>query len=282
MNKRGLYSSSEFSKKLLPKNRREVFFDVFKMHFFSFVKMGLIFFFFSLPLLSLYFIKDYSYIVAFENDVSNSMALIICTALEFIGVMILSIPIAGFGKIYHEYAWLEPVFFLNDFKEGIKENIVPTLKSMFILSLNIVAFDFAYLFSPSGWLMAIPFGVGVTFVLPVVLHVIFINFIYTNKYMVNFKLGCFFYLKHIISTFLCLLPLLAPKVYTLFIMSNIIALLTKYGVLLVYIIFLVPFIFLAIQLNEMRIFDIHINIQRFPHLVDKGMYKEEQDQNEEF
>lgn len=281
MARKSMYSENTFSKDQLPSNRREVFFDVFKLHYFSFVKIGVILFAFAIPLFAINFVKDYSFIIASETGNSNTTMLVTCIAIETVCVLLMSIPIAGLGKIYHEYAWLEPVFFLDDFKKGIKENIKPTLISVVIIAILNAIFNFVYFFVDSGWIIAVPFGFNIAVLYPIIMHTLFTSFIYTNKYWDNFKLGCFFYLRHLPTTLLSIILICAFKVYDLFQFVYIYGILTKYLVFLVIIIFIMPFIFLGVQLNEMRIFDKHINSVRFPHLVNKGLYIENKDSRKE-
>ena len=271
MKRNDLYSKETFTKESLPHNRRQLFFDIFKLHYFSFVKMGVILILFALPLFVVNFFKDYSFIVAKESGNSNNIMVVTCLIIEFFLIILLAVPISGFGKIYHEYAWLEPVFFGDDFKSGIKENIKPTIISAIIVAVSNLIFNIVYYFVDSGWIMAIPFGFNVAVFFPIIMHTIYINFIYTNKYFVNFKLGCYFYLQHLPTTMLSIILIVLFKVYDLFQFANIIAILTKYLVFLIIFIFFMPMILMGIQLNEMRIFDKHINSVRFPHLVNKGL-----------
>ena len=281
MARKSMYSKNSFSKDQLPSNRREVFFDVFKLHYFSFVKIGLILFAFAIPLFIVNFIKDYSFIIANETGNSNTTMLVTCIGIETLCILLMSIPVAGLGKIYHEYAWLEPVFFADDFKKGVKENITPSLISVIIIAILNAIFNFVYYFVDSGWIIAIPFGFNIAVLYPIVMHTLFTCFIYTNKYWDNFKLGCFFYFRHLPTTLLSIILICAFKVYDLFQFAHIYGILTKYLVFLVIIIFVMPFIFLGVQLNEMRIFDKHINSVRFPHLVNKGLYIENKDPGKE-
>ena len=282
MARKSMYSKNSFSKEQLPSNRREVFFDVFKLHYFSFVKIGLILFAFAIPLFVVNFIKDYSFIIAYETGNSNTTMLVTCIGIEAVCIILMAIPISGLGKIYHEYAWLEPVFFADDFKKGISENIKPTLISVIMIAILNAIFNLVFYFTSSGWVIAIPFGFNIAVLYPIIMHTLYTSFIYTNKYWDNFKLGCFFYFRHLPTTLLSIILICAFKVYDLFQFKHIYGILTKNLVFLVIIIFVMPFIFLGVQLNEMRIFDKHINSLRFPHLVNKGLYvKEANKPNEE-
>lgn len=279
MNRRDLYSKESFREDSLPKNRKEVFFDILRLHYFSLMKIGLILFAFAVPLFAICFFKDYSFIIAHENGTNNGNIIVICSVIEAFLILLLAVPVSGFGKILREFAWLEPVFFGSDFKSGIKDNIKPTMISALIIAILNLIFNIVYYFSASGWFVAIPFGFNVAVFFPILMHTIFINFIYTNKYWVNFKLGMFFYFKHLPTTFLSTFLIVMFKIYDLFQFANLIAILTKYLVFLVFIIFILPIILIGTQLNELRIFDKHINSVRFPDLVNKGIYvkKDEND-----
>lgn len=272
MRKKSLYSTSDFKKDSLPTNRKELFWDILKNHYFSFLKTGLILVLFCLPLLFIGFIKDYSYIYANENGISNEATLITASAVEIIFVILLSIFASGMGKIYKEYSWMDPVFFKDDFKIGVKENIKPTIISAIFIALLNFFFNFVYVVSDNGFITAIPFGFNTVVLFPIFLHVIFINFLYTNKYGTNFSLGCFFYLKHLPSTLLLTMLIILPKAFDFFHFANIFTILTKYIIIAIYIIFIIPLILLIAQLNEMRIFDKRVNVIRFPEMVNKGLY----------
>lgn len=284
MSKKYLYSTKQFSENDLPSNRREVFSDVLKLHYFELIKIGLIILLFALPLFIINFFKDYSFIIAHESGESNNIILIILCIVEVFGVLLLAIPAAGLGKIFREYAWLEPVFFANDFKTSLKDNIKPTFISFLLIAILNLIFNLIYYFLNNGLIIAIPFGFNIAVFFPILMHAIFVNFIYTNKYWVNFKLACFFYLKHLPSTMLCIILICAFKIYDLFQFANIIAILTKNFVFIIILLFIMPMILLGTQLNELRIFDKHINSVRFPELVNKGIHqkteKKEESNNE--
>lgn len=271
MNRKDLYAKNDFSKESLPHNRKEVFFDVSRLHYFSFLKIGVILFLFALPLLTASFFLDYSFIIAHENDSSNALIIIICSFTEIIGLLILAVPISGLGKIYREYVWLEPVFFADDFRKGIKDNYKVTAISFLIIGILNFVFNMIYFFLNNGWIIAIPFGFNVAVLYPILMHTIFLNFTYSNKYGDNFKVACFLYLKHLPTTLLCSILIIAIKAYDLFQLANIIAILTKYLVILIYFVFLLPIIIIGVQLNEMRIFDKEINASRFPELINRGI-----------
>lgn len=281
MSRKYLYSSKQFNENDLPSNRREVFGDVLKLHYFSLIKIGLIILLFALPLFLINFFKDYSFIIAHDTGESNSLILAILCVVEAFAILFLSIPVAGLGRIFREYAWFEPVFFSTDFKTSLKDNIKPTFISCLLIAILNLIFNLIYYFMNSGWIIAIPFGFNLVVFFPIIMHTLFINFTYTNKYWVNFKLACFFYLKHLPSTMLCIVLICAFKIYDLFQFANIIAILTKNFVLIVIVLFIMPMILLGTQLNELRIFDKHINSVRFPELVNKGIHQKTQEKPEE-
>lgn len=281
MSRKYLYSNKQFNENDLPSNRKEVFFDVLKLHYFSLIKIGLIILLFALPLFIINFFKDYSFIVAHETGESNTIILIVLCAVEVLAVLLMSIPAAGLGRIFREYAWLEPVFFTSDFKTSLKDNFKPTFISFVWIALLNLVFNAVYYLYNSGWVIAIPFGLNIGVFFPLLMHAIFINFTYTNKYWANFKVSCYFYFKHLPSTMLCIILICAFKVYDLFQFTNIIAILTKNFVFIIIILFIMPMILLGTQLNELRIFDKHINSVKFPELVNKGIHQKVIDEKEQ-
>ncbi len=275
--KEGQYAASDFTKQQLPSTRKALFWDVFRLHFFAFLRLGVLLWAFSLPLIVIGIVRDVSYIQANEQGTSNFLTLVLCDALTPIGILSLAFWASGVSVIYREYVWLEPVFFGTDFKDGIKKNLGPTLLSTLWASVFVVIFYLCrdYFFSiegeRNGFYIAIPFGFLCFAVMPVLYHTVFLNFLYTNPYHKNLKLGMYLYGKHIPSTLLFLLLLFASRLFDWFHFVNVSMLFLKYLVITVLVIFVLPFVLLAAELHEMSIFDKHINRTRFPQLVDKGL-----------
>ena len=267
------YKKDDFTENSLPSTRAELFNDVSRIHFFDLVKIGLMLLAFFAPLLIVMYLKDYSYIDAYNNDYSNFKVLLIFSFIEVPLVILAFFGVAGVGQIYLNLSFMEPVFFLNDFKEGIKKNWKPTLVSAIIVALFTLLFNYLKICEFSGWFLAIPFGFNFVVIFPIILHTLFLNFVYTNKYSANLKLGCYLYLKHLPTTLLCTLLIVFPLFFELFYSANVLALSLKFVFIVLLFIFYFPFAIFGTQLNELRIFDKRINSTRFPEIVGKGLTK---------
>lgn len=274
--KRNKFASRDFEKNLLPTNRRELFFDVLKLHYLTLLKLGLLLTIFAIPLIVCMFVKDYSYVIKAESGQDNAWFLFFLSFIEAICFMIFAIGLGGIGKIFKEFSWMEPVFFKDDFLKGVKENIKPTLIISLLAGISHIAFNYIYIFSVSPWIKAIPFGFNYAILYPVLLITFFINVIYTNKFFLNLKLGIYVYIKHLPSIILCVLLVYILLIPNFFPMMYFLGSIFKVFLFVLFMIFILPMIILGINLNMMRIFDKEFNQQNFPQLVNKGLFKETQ------
>ena len=153
------FSKSDFNETSLPKNRKELFFDILKQNHSILFKIAGLLILFLIPFLTVLALKDYSFIVAHNEDKSNATMLIVCFILEILAILIFAIAISGFAKIFKELCYMEPVFFKDDFLKGVKENIKPTLLIALIVGIINFMFQYCYYFIDNGWLKAVPFGV---------------------------------------------------------------------------------------------------------------------------
>ena len=265
------FANQEFNSKLLPENRKELFADIFKLHHAKLFLSGLILLLFSIPLLVVLFLKDYSYVSLTDIAEIRSMSLMY-SALEIPAIVILSIGFSGISKVFRNYCWMDPVFFKEDFLSGIKDN---KIQCIFIgLTTGILAFLFNVIriYSNSGWLDAIPFGFIFFGFYPVLIHAFFMNSIYTNKFNMNLKAGAFCYFKFFWRTILTSCLLYIFLVPSLFHFIHPLGVILKYTIIVIFMIFLLPIILLIVNLSEMVIFDSLINKEKFPQLYKKGLY----------
>ena len=149
MRMRNRNATSDFSKSMLPQNRREVFFDVLKIHWRKLLMLGVLFFVVFIPYFGLLWIGDAQrlqidgmseqmtqqqlqeayYNLATFSNVRNAVALVWWL---FFGVVM-----AGMSRVIRQYAWEENVNFFSDFIKGIRDNAKSTMILAFIVGLMV-------------------------------------------------------------------------------------------------------------------------------------------------
>ena len=273
MSKKSKYASKDFTKESLPMNRKELFGDIFKLHHSKLFLCGAIIFLFAIPLILIWFLKDYFYINQQNLNLDIRMFSLIFSIAEIPAFLILSIGFAGIARILRSFSWMEPVFFKLDFSKSVKDNIKPTMISFLIAGVVNLVFDATYLFVNNGFIRAIPFGFNYFIIFPVLLQSYFINSIYTNKYSLNLKLGIYYYFKTIIFTLLFCLIFYGINIYANIHFVYLAGVILKYCIITIVIILLLPVILQIASLYEMKVFDKNINASRFPELINKGLYK---------
>lgn len=272
------YLIQDFTADNLPSTRKEVFFDRLKLHFGKLLKIGLICFLFALPLFVIGLLKDVGIASVYAEYESGSITLeqahiYVATAeniynlLSIVAYLILSIGVAGCMQIIKRLAWIEPIFFRQDFKDGIKSNWRGYIGIfalfgifMFLANLSLNYFD-------NFIISVLPIGVLLAVFLPTALLMLSQNCIYNVTFSENLRNSFALYLKTVPTTLFSMVLMALP---TLFLMiSNIIV---KYALLSVSVIFLLPLAMLFWFLYSCYVFDKNINSKQFPELINKGLH----------
>lgn len=279
-------ATNDFLEEMLPKTRKELFYDIMKLHFLSFLKMGFILFLFSLPLLFLWVLKDVyvmnltaqlsaitdetkkAQLIADIYGISNTTAF-----LSIFALLILFIGLSGIARVIRQYAWMENVFFAHDFVKGIRQNISSCL--LFGFLFGAICALLTFLFHVSMYenirsitlLFAILLGISIFLIFPLFAYTLICIPIYGHRLKKNFQLGLILYIKSPLKTLFVLLC--CSAFYCLYFIPNF------YCHLFVFIIgvFLFPFVFLIFTLFSYRQLDMFINPTTHPELINKGLYQ---------
>lgn len=260
-------ASRPYTCSMLPKNRREVFFDILRLHWGKFFWMGVLIFLFSLPLHLCALLWDH---MAEQTGQAleqwQNLRLIVNIPL----LMLPFIPIAGLLRIMRQYAWGENVFFFYDLSKGLRQNSLQTLlvtlvgSSAFMLAA--VCFRTAAAAGGSiSYAAGIPMGIFLFLIFPLCCYVLTALPVYSNTSIANWKLALAVYSKSPLKSLLMLgclcAPLLASYVPNMYfhIIGRILSSLYM------------PILLLAWTLFCYDQFDQHINTQEYPELVNKGV-----------
>ena len=145
MKKNKIKETSPFGFKL-PSTRKELFFDIIKNHFPRLVGLGLLMLAFMTPLILSFLIGDILSNNLYQSLMNKTLTQeqyeylffvnrLILSGIQLICVVILSIGMGGIIKVYKRLLFLEPVFFKDDFKMGVKDSWKSMLFIYFVLGL---------------------------------------------------------------------------------------------------------------------------------------------------
>lgn len=272
---------TDFTYNDLPKNRKDVFFDVLKLHWRTLLVLGLLILVGALPLLIALFLRDnysLSLVVRVTNgelDATkannlNLKAHMLASIAIAISLFILIIPICGSLKILRNLVWGDPVFFKEDFISGIKNNYKNlAIISLFVGLMTFLEYYLAFL-QADIFAIYIPLGLFVAILVPPMIYVAFQSNIYQSGFFNLLKNGVLMYIKQFPLTIVFDLILLLPLGFSF--MHSF--LLLKYILLVVVIVIFVPYLMMICLLFHNYVFDKYINSKLYPELVNKGMYKD--------
>lgn len=277
-------SKIDFNKSDLPKNRKEVFFDVLKIRYSVLLKLGTLILISLIPLLVVLILEDgslSSVYISLQNGTitEEQYAFEIATlstlfaAIKIIAFMIISITLAGSIKVIKNLIWGEPIFFKEDFLKGIKDNLKNyILVSLIIGSINIgITFTY-YSFTELVFLKVIFYVIFYVLIIPSMLFVCTMSSIYNMSFLQLLSNGLILHIKTLPKTLLATLPLF------LIVSTSFIGLyVVKYIILMVIGLFLIPLYMIGFMLYSCSIFDKYINMQHYPEIVDKGVYRVNKD-----
>ena len=269
---------SDYSKANLPKTRTEQFGRILKDNFVIFIKLGLILMVLMLPFVFAFVMKNISISNLMKDtsiseiDRANNYKIIniIFGAIYLPCVMFLFFGLTGVLKILRRLIWDEPLFFIKDFFQGIKESCGAFLLYGFLTGL--VSFLSILTFHLSkGYFIYVSYVlIGITFaiVVSIILIAAYISSIYNSKISVSFSTAGNLFLRRGIFTILILLILYS--IYFVNLLS--INLIYIIAIIFVLIIFLFPIWLLLSYINSFKMFDDFINICQYPDKAYLGLF----------
>ena len=276
-----------YTKAMLPSCRREVFFDVVKLHYIELITIGLVLFAFALPMIANVLVTDL-YTAQLSGGVAGAgtgdevaqllhESAIVQITSSLIAIPLLSllfVGLAGVVRIIRQYAWGEVVFLFRDFSLGIKQNA----KHMALLGaiVGCVLAGNAYLYNMAEvnnnvqmmYIASALGAVSLLFLLPVGTYMMVCIPIYGNTFAQNFVQAYAIYMKEPIKTLLMLLCCFG--LWALWLIPNTAV---HFALLIVGTIGM-PFILLGCFLFSYNQLDKYVNEEKHPELVKKGVYFE--------
>lgn len=272
-------AAEDFSADMLPHTRRQVFFDVCKLHFGKLLLCGFIMLLFSLPLHFAALFSDLYGISVMEGFNAGEItaeeaytALRLQAGASVAGIlfyMLLGMGLSGLGRIIKRLGWEENVTVGEDFFLGVRQNAGQYTLLMFITGVIVLACSCVTnpIITGSDYfpgiaaviicgIMLMPIGAFIVVTIP----------IYKLKFTQHIKYAFILYgsnfLKAAAASVLCFLP------FTIQLIPNLWCVIL--GRLLSSV--LSPFVMLGWFLFTYNLLDKAINKDNYPELVNKGLY----------
>lgn len=268
-------AKADFEASMLPSTRREVFFDVVKLHFPKLVVCGVISLLFTLPFLFTAMARDGLQATLYQGSLSGDQdgetALVYLTTyqnvialVEIPCFLLLSVGLAGLARVVKRFAWEEPVRVGGDFVKGIAQNWKHYLLLGLLTGLAQFACRYAAQLSAGAWgilpalLLALALG-------PVAAFLTVTIAVYDLRFSGHTRYALLLYgrnaPKTLLAAGLCFLPFvpqLLPNVYCHTIGRLVSGL-------------MIPLVMLAWFLFAFSCLDRDINREQYPELVDRGL-----------
>lgn len=287
-------ASVDFTENMMPHTRKEVFFDVWKMHWFDLLKLGLILLIAFLPVLMMTVTKD-AYDAKLMAEIGESTSqetlkelqksvLLFRSTSAFIQVpfyMLFSVVFAGALRSIRQYGWEEVVFFWRDLWIGIKQNWKQTLILALVFGVQTAIGQYLNTMGTIAQDSALKiaggvFG-GVTWLIcfPIYAYMLVAISVYSNTFIQNLKAAFVLYAKAPLRTLMILILLIAVFLISLLpqFLCHIIGQVA--GMMLLPVSLLIWFLFTSAQLDK------HINPIYFPELIGRGLYQKKTENEKE-
>ena len=282
-------SAKEYTKDMLPQNRRQVFFDVVKLHFTKLLFLGLLIFAFSLPLhLSSLFGDIYvgNLNAKIMESTGEQQKELIAQVIAFDNLralvnvllwVIFAVGFSGIQRIVRQYAWGKNVFVGYDFTLGVKQNVGQNVLLALIVggcyALAVSAYNMSSQIEGTlAVIFMLPVGVFVFLIVPMCAYATVCIPVYGNKFKSNLWIALTLYLKHPLKTFVALLCggfllalLFIPNLYCHIIGRVVLS-------------FFAPFAMLGFYLFSFNLLDEIVNKTKHPDYVGLGTHKNEKNE----
>lgn len=264
----------------LPTNRFEVFFDSVRQRYLLFFRLGLAAVLFTLPLLALTVIRDFSLynvidqvsegVLTENSGVARIYSIRFWAAIIRIPLLIIaSIGLCGIFGVLRQLAWGEGIFYRADFKDGIKRGAatfsVTSILAGILLLINECA---SFTGNPFGKYLIFTASVIVA---PILILAVLQSEIYRASYLGYIKNATVMYVKELPKTLLWLLVTALPL--TVLLIQD---LFLKYLLSLLGAFLWIPLACFVWVLYSNAVFDRYINRKDYPQLYKKGIFENQE------
>lgn len=270
--------SRDFNESNMPHNRIEVFKDIMLNRSNTLFSVGLLLLVFAIPLIIAVIFSSQA-IGSFNEYTEENYQQLLLTLntnnlLVMIGIMILSIGLAGSYKIIRMLIWQEGIFFMHDFFKGIKENIKNFLLTGFFIGLLNLVTQYLYFNVSVSEYAIMACIIVIAFFMPSVLFILGQSIIYKLPYGQLFKNAILLAWRNFYTS----VPVLILNA-AIVIIPNFLQNLGYILYILLTPIFIAPLLIMFNMLYTDTLFDKYINKTNFKEIYDKGIYRNGKSRN---
>ena len=272
-------SQTDFQVNQLPHNRVQVFWDVLKLHWRTFLILDLVLFVGILPLLAVLFFRD-NYALGLAAKVAEGTmsaedrlatlkyAHLICAGICWVCLYIFAIAVCFVTRFIRQLSWYEPLFVKEDLSMALKTGYGTAAICATFAGIIIVIQKAMLFVTDIIWIQVIPVAIFLTFIgLPLLLTFVQ-STMYIGKFSQMLKNGVIIYFKEAPKVLLFGLLLFTPLLFTMLEQFLIV----KYIVVVAYVILFETLFIFMFYLCCNSIFDKYINKEQFPQIYRKGLY----------
>ncbi len=263
----------DFLESGLPSSRPALFWDILRNEYRKLIGIALLLLLFALPFLALHFFVD-SYVIALEKAGNEDTAFphYLFLACNPIATLVFGLGVGSLMRIIKRLCYLEPIFFFEDWKLGLKQNGRQAALSGFLIGLFFSGTYLFHLLRPNELLWDMPLGIFALIIYPVFLFSFPVIATYETKWSETYSLSARLYLKAFLTNLLPLAVFLAPYLFEM-----IPDLVVKYIVIFFFLFFLAPLLLLSFFLYESYLLDKYVNKEKYPELYDRGIHRKKGD-----
>ena len=273
-------SKEDYTADDLPQTKKELFFDCYKNQFWLIFKCGFICLIIALPVLLTMVMCDWYVISAIEGLEDKSAENVLAVtyfsnmtygAFKAVLFTLFAVLFSGVARVMRQLLWNEPIFFGDDYKNGLKSDAL----RFCITALIISAIHYVLGLFNNSVVTYIIYGVFAAFVIPVALWFLLQSIYYKIGVFASLKNALIYYIK----TFPVTVLLTACSILPFWLVINFISLIiAKYIVLIILIVFyVIPLVMVWISYAS-KTFDKYVNKEHYPSIYRKGMRAEEDDE----
>ena len=269
-------SNVDFKMSDLPKNRKELFFDIFKNQTRALIFLAMVAFLIVLPFILVRYYNLLSIDGIIESNLQDSekqsriQEMTLYTSLICLVLCILaSIFSAGIFRIIKQLSFNEGFLFGPSFLKGIKENIKDFSVTFLIIGLvnllvEMVTIRFAFSNSLIYYLLK---AIFVLIIIPIILTSLVVCSIYSDKLIKKIFVSVTIFFKYLHLILLAYLIVVAPLL-VMIIPNTFIQLFYP----MIYAMLYLPFAIIIFYLFVNHCLDKLINQKSFPELYQKGLF----------
>lgn len=254
----------------LPRNRKELFFNIMRWRFTYLLAVGLLSLAFLLPDIAVLTYNDIAASVISqggEDVASKIVTLRLQTSLlQVVSCVVLFFGASGVFYLFRQLAWDEPTPIFSGWRKGVKQNWKHyTFFGVCVGILNVLN-TFAEVLL-HGFVKYVPRALFVLIVVPVLLYAAILDVVYSKKIGNLLSSAATLYFKTLPVTLLFALLVIAPSLL-LFVPKFTI----RYAILAVWVVVAVPIVLFGWTLYAMDKLDKFINKEHYPEIYNKGVY----------